>query len=184
MLCIIFSNTSKVLRVRVFIFQQVIPSTSAYADADWGGCLDTRRSTSNSCVFLGDALISWKSKKQPTVSKYSAEAEYRALSSVSSEVIWLRRLLLHFEITIPSAMLFCDSKPAIDLASNPAHHERSKHIDIDYHFIRELVQSNTLKFVHVKSQHQVADIFTKPLMLLAFSSFIRKLGLINIYSPT
>jgi len=87
------------------------------------------------------------------VSKSSAEAEYRALSSVSSEVIWLRRLLLHFEITIPYAMLFCDSKFAIDLASNPANHEQSKHIDIDYHFIRELVQSNILKLVHVKSQH-------------------------------
>ena len=144
----------------------------------------THRSTSGSCVFLGDVLISWKSKKQTTVSKSSAEAEYRALSSVPSEVIWLRRLLLHFEISIPSAMLFCDSKSAIYLASNPAHHERSKHIDIDYHFIRELVQSNILKLVHVKSQHQVVDVFTKPLLLLAFSSFIHKLGLINIYSPT
>jgi len=90
-------------------------------------------------VFLGDTLISWEKKKQPTVSKSSTEAEYRALSSVSSEVIWLRRLLLHFEITIPSVMLFCYSKSAIDLASNPAHRERSKHIDIDYHFICELV---------------------------------------------
>ncbi|RZB92624.1 Retrovirus-related Pol polyprotein from transposon RE1 [Glycine soja] len=125
---------------------------SAYADADWGGCLDTRRSTSGSCVFLGDALISWKSKNQTAVSKSSAEAEYRALSSVSNEVIWLRRLLLPFEISIPSAMLFCDSKSAIDLTSNPTHHERSKHIDINYHFIRELVESNTLKLVHSLSQ--------------------------------
>ena len=90
-------------------------------------------------VFLGDTLISWEKKKQPTVSKSSTEAEYRALSSVSSEVIWLRRLLLHFEITIPSVMLFCYSKSAINLASNPAHRERSKHTDIDYHFICELV---------------------------------------------
>ena len=118
------------------------------------------------------------------MSKSSAEAEYRALSSVSSEVIWLRRLLLHFEIIVPSVMLFYDSKSAIDLASNLTHHEQSKHIDIDYHFIRELVQSNILKLVHVKSQRQVADVFTKPLLLLACSSFIRKLELINIYSPT
>ena len=118
------------------------------------------------------------------MSKFSGEAEYQTFSLISSEVIWLKRLLLHFEFTIPSIMLFCDSKSAIDLTSNPAHHERSKHIDIDYHFIRELVQSNILKLVHVKSQRQVADVFTKPLLLLACSSFIRKLELINIYSPT
>jgi len=84
-------------------------SLTAFADADWASCVDTKRSTSGFCVFLGNILLSWRSKKQPTVSKSSTEAEYRVLSSVTSDV--------------PSVMLFCDNKSAISLASNPAHHE-------------------------------------------------------------
>jgi len=135
-------------------------------------------------VFLGNNLISWRSKKQPIVSKSSTEAEYRALSSITSEVVWLRRLLLHFEIDIPFVMLFCDNKYALSLAFNPVHHERSKHIDIDHHFIGKFVQSNVIRLVHVKSQHQVIDVFTKALPGPAFGKFIAKLGMINIYSPT
>ena len=114
----------------------------------------------------------------------STEAEYRALSSVTSEVVWLRRLLLHFEIDIPFVMLFYDNRSTISLASNPAHHEGSKHIDIDHHFIREFVQSNVIRLVHVKSQHQVADVFTKAFPGPVFGKFIVKLGMINNYSPT
>jgi len=109
---------------------------------------------------LGNNLLSWHSKKQPTVSKSSNEAEYRALSSVTSEIVWLNKLFIYFEVDVPSVMLFCDNKYAISLASNPAHHERSKHIDIDHHYIREYVQSKVVKFVHVKSQHQLANVFT------------------------
>ena len=121
------------------------PKLISFADADWASYVDTRRSTSGFCVFLGNNLLSWRSKKQPTISKSSTEAEYRALSSVTSEVVWLRRLLLHFEIDIPFVMLFCDNKFAISLAFNSAHHERSKHIDIDHHFIKEFVQSNVIR---------------------------------------
>jgi len=112
---------------------------TAFVDADWASCVDTIRSTYGFYLFLGNNLLSWRSKKQPTVSKLSIEVEYRALSSVTSKLVWLRRLLLHFEIDIPSVMLFCDNKSTISLASNPAHHEQSKHIDIDHHFIREYV---------------------------------------------
>lgn len=129
-------------------------------------------------------MISWKSVKQGTVSKSSAESEYPALSSVASEVIWLQQLLEHFEVSVDTAMLFCDNKSAIHLASNPSHHERSKHIDIDCHFIRELVQKQLLALIHVKTQHQVVDVFTKALPAAAFHGFIRKLEIISIYSPT
>jgi len=109
---------------------------------------------------------------------------YRALSSVTSEIVWLRKLLLYFEVGVPSVMLFCDNKFAISLASNPAHHERSKHIDIYHHFIREYVQSKIVTFVHVKCQHQVVDVFTKALPGPIIGNFIVKLGMINIYLPT
>ncbi|XP_028223489.1 uncharacterized protein LOC114404981 [Glycine soja] len=84
----------------------------AFADVDWANFVDTRRSTSGFCVFLGNNLLFGRSKKQPTVSKSSAEAEYHALSSVSSEIVWLSKLLLYFEVDVPSVMLFCDNKSA------------------------------------------------------------------------
>lgn len=102
-------------------------SLKAYADSDWGNCPDTRRSTTGQCVFLGESLISWKSKKQHVVSRSSAEAEYRALASAASEVQWLTTLLRDFGITIGPTLLFCDSQSAIHLATNPIFHERSKY---------------------------------------------------------
>jgi len=134
--------------------------------------------------FWETTFFSWRSKKQSTISKSSIEADYRALSSVTSEIVWLSKLLLYFEVDVPSMMLFCDNKFAISLASNPAHHEQSKHIDIDHHFILEYVQSKVVKIVHVKSQHQVVDVFTKAFPSLVFGKFIAKLGMINIYLPT
>jgi len=125
----------------LFFLTQNSLNLTAFVDADWASCVHSRRSTSGFCVFLGNSLLSWRSKKQPIVSKSSTEAEYHALSSVTSEVVWLSKLLLHFEVDVSSVMLFCDNKFAICLASNPAHHERSKHIDIDHHFIREYIQS-------------------------------------------
>nr|KYP33448.1 Retrovirus-related Pol polyprotein from transposon TNT 1-94 [Cajanus cajan] len=135
-------------------------------------------------VFLGDSLISWKSKKQPTVSKSSTEAEYRSLSAAASETIWLQRLLTVFEVHVPSAYVLCDNMSAIYLASNPVHHERTKYIDIDHHFIRELVNKKQLKVLHVKREHQVADFFTKALPAPMFKIFSSKLGIHNIFLPT
>uniref|UniRef100_A0A2N9IEV6 GS catalytic domain-containing protein n=1 Tax=Fagus sylvatica TaxID=28930 RepID=A0A2N9IEV6_FAGSY len=145
-------------------YKSALPQLQAYSDADYGGCPDTRRSTTGYCSFLGSSLLSWKSKKQPTVSKSSTEAEYRAMSAVCSEIVWLRRLLADFGMTpsIPTP-LFCDNESAVKIASNPVFHERTKHIEIDCHFVREKFEQGLITLPHVSTKDQIADILTKSL---------------------
>ena len=110
----------------------------SYCDVDWAACPNTRRPITGFCVFLGDSLISWKSKKQQVVSRSSAESEYRLMATVTSEVVWLITLFKTFGLNHSQpAFLYCDSKAAFYIAVNPMYHERTKHIEIDCHFIRE-----------------------------------------------
>jgi hypothetical protein len=147
-------------------------SITAYSDADWAGCPDTRRSTSGFCVFLGDALVSWSSKRQPTVSRSSAEAEYRAVANAAAECIWLRQLLTELQCAVTKATVaYCDNVSAVYMSANPVHHKRTKHIELDIHFVRERVQLGDLRVLHVPTGEQYADIMTKGLPTSTFAAF-------------
>ncbi|XP_019197731.1 PREDICTED: uncharacterized protein LOC109191559 [Ipomoea nil] len=155
-----------------------------FSDSDWAACPDTRRSVSGFCIFLGSALISWKAKKQVTVSRSSSEAEYRVIAATFCEIQWLCYLLKAMEVDMPTpAVLFTNSKSALAIAENPVFHERTKNIKLDCHLIREKLQNGIIKLLHVSSQNQLADVFTKPHAPNTFLSFITKLGLHNMYDP-
>ena len=115
-------------------------------------------------MFLGDALISWKCKKQDRVSKSSTEAEYCAMSTACSEIVWLCGLLeeLGFPHTT-STPLYVDNTSAIQIATNPVFHERTKHIEVDFHSIRDTLKRRVISLLHISSDLQVADVFTKSL---------------------
>jgi len=159
----------------------VVDHLLSYSDADWVGCPSTRRSTSGFCVYLGDNLISWSSKRQHVVSRSSAEAEYRGVANVVAETAWLRNLLLELHCPLSHATaVFCDNVGAMYLASNPVQHQRTKHVEIDLHFVRERVAIGHVRVLHVPSAYQYADIFTKGLPTQLFLDFRSSL---NIREP-
>ncbi|KAG7536932.1 Integrase catalytic core [Arabidopsis suecica] len=152
-----------------------------YCDADYAGDRMDRRSTTGYCTFLGGNLVTWKTKKQKVVSCSSAESEYRAMKQLTNELTWLKALLkdLRVEQDTPITM-HCDNKAAIYIASNSVFHERTKHIEVDCHKVREkIVQGVTLP-CYTRSEDQLADIFTKAASLKVCNFINSKLGLVDL----
>ncbi|CAL1370920.1 unnamed protein product [Linum trigynum] len=148
-----------------------------YCEADWGGCESTRWSTTSFFISLGGAPVSWRSKKQHVVARSSAEAEYRAMASTVSEVIWVRWLLSELGVPQPaSTPLYWDNQAALHIAANPVFHERTKHVEMDCYFVRERVQSGHIVPLKFTSHLQLADLFTKGLGADRFRFLLSKLS--------
>ena len=162
-----------------------LPTLTVYTDADWAGCPDTRRSTSGYAVFLGDNRVSWSSKRQTTVSRSTAEAEYRAVANAVAESCWLRQLLTKLHRPLHQAtVVFCDNISAVYLSTNPVQHQRIKHVEIDLHFVRERVALGEARVLHVPTASQYADIFTQGLSTPLFRDFRSSLNVRSAPAPT
>ncbi|GJW14063.1 ribonuclease H-like domain-containing protein [Tanacetum coccineum] len=151
---------------------------SAYTDVDWAGCPITRWSTSGYCVFLGDNLLSWSAKCQVTLSRSSAEAGYRGVANVVVETAWIRNLLCELHTPLFTAILvYCDNVSVVYMSANPVQHQRTKHIEIDIHFVRDFVALRQVCVLHVPSKFQYADIFTKGIPTTLFIEFCSSLNI-------
>ena len=156
----------------------------AFSDSDWASCPESRRSFTGFCIFLGDSLVSWKTKKQPTVSHSSSKAEYRALVATTCEIQWLTFLLQDLRVPfISPALIYCDNQPAMYIAANPVFYERTKHIELDCHVVREKIKAGLIRLLPIRSNLQIADLCTKPVSCQEFNHLVPKLGMVDIHCP-
>ncbi|XP_062086387.1 uncharacterized mitochondrial protein AtMg00810-like [Humulus lupulus] len=170
---LLYSSSSSSLHLRGF------------SDSDWASCSVTRRSTTGFCIFLGDCLVSWCTKKQPKISKSSVEAEYRVLASTASEITWIQYLFKDLQILSSTlAFIYYGNQLAIHIANNPTFHDRTKHIELDCHFIRDKVKNYSIRLIPVSSRLQLANALTKELSSTTLHFHISKMAVHDIYSPS
>jgi hypothetical protein len=153
-------------------------SLHVFFDADWAGNKDDYSSTSANLVYLGNNLISWSSKKQKTVARSFTEVENRSVAATVAEMCWIRSLLFDLCLTLlHTPVIYCNNIGATQLSSNPVFHSRMKHVAIDYHSLRDQVQTGVLRVAHVSSTNQLADLLIKPLSRSQFQHLHGKICL-------
>ena len=150
-----------------------------YSDSDYAGDRVDRKSTSGTCHFLGRSLVCWSSKKQNCVSLSTAEAEYIAAGSCCAQLLWMKQTLKDYGVNVKNVPLYCDNESAIKIAHNPVQHSKTKHIQIRHHFLRDHVLKGDISIEHVKTEEQLADIFTKPLDEKRFSKLRCELNILE-----
>ncbi|XP_047270365.1 secreted RxLR effector protein 161-like [Capsicum annuum] len=166
----------------VLLSSQVKNEVTAYCDADWASYSNSRKSITGYFVKLGDSIVSWKSKKQNTISRSSAEAEYRSIAATVVELIWLQGLMKEIKVDIElPTVIHTDSKSAMQIAYNPVYHERTKHIEIVCHFIRENINKGSMAVNYIPTKEQPTDILTKGLNRFQHDYLLFKLSMINIF---
>nr|GEV00064.1 ribonuclease H-like domain-containing protein [Tanacetum cinerariifolium] len=150
---------------------------TGFSDADYAGCKGTFKSTSGGAQFLGEKLVSWSSKKQDCMVLSTAEAEYVSLSACCVQVLWMRTQLTDYSFHFNKILIYCDSKSAIAISCNLVQHSRTKHIVVRYHFIKEHVEKGTIELYFVKTDYQLAGLFTKALPVDRFNYLVRRFGM-------
>nr|GEX38072.1 copia protein [Tanacetum cinerariifolium] len=153
---------------------------TGFSDADYAGCKDTFKSTSGGAQFLGEKMVSCSSKKQDCMELSIAEAKYVSLSTCCAQVIWIQTQLMNYGFHFNKILIYYDSKSAIAISCNPVQHSRTKHIAVRYHFIKEHVEKGTIKLYFVKTDNQLADLFTKALPVDQLNYLVRLLGMRNL----
>jgi hypothetical protein len=149
----------------------------AYTDNDYAGDLEDRKSTLGLLFMLSSRAVSWSSKKQPVVTLSTTEAEFIAAAFCACQAVWLRRMLEKLDhASAGTTIIYCDNNSTIKLSKNPVMHGRSKHIDVRFHFLRELTQDEVVTLLHCRSQEQLADIMTKPLPQVVFEKLRTLMG--------
>ena len=150
---------------------------TGFCDSDWAGDCDSRKSISRFCFTLGSGAFSWSSKKQPIVALSSTEAEYKAACFAACEVVWLRRILAHLGVQVKEAtVLKCNSQSCMAIAKNPVFHARTKHIEIQYHYVCELIEDEVVELEYCPTQLNRDDIFTKALPKDLHDQHLQQLG--------
>jgi hypothetical protein len=150
-----------------------------YSDSDYAGDKVERKSTSGTCQLLGRSLVSWSSKKQNSIALSTAEAEYIAAGSCCAQILWMKATLKDFGINFKNVPLLCDNESAVKLTNNPIQHQRTKHIDVRHHFIRDHQQKGDIAIESVGTEDQLADLFTKPLDEKRFHKLKNELNILD-----
>ena len=153
-------------------------SFTGFSDSDWTSNADDRKSTTGGCFYVGVNLVTWMSKKKNSVFLSTAEAEYIATGSCCSQLIWMKKVLTDYGISQDTVVLYCDNSSAINISKNPIQHSKTKHIEIMYHFIRDLIERKIICLEYIPTERQNADIFTKPLDRSKFEVLHQVIGVI------